>query len=256
MNKEKIIRREAEQLVEFKLSNNPSRPKEHKEFIDNLKIELSNLYTPENKVVFLDEVHIQLQRKYSDHKKVCTKGDDCFINKTFDTILFYVEQEIDELPKIVLKNKVAPTKQRNKVFISYSHKDSEWLESLKRHFKPFEGRIDFWDDTTIKAGQKWKEEIENAIKQTRVAILLVSADFFNSNFIRDNELPPLLGAAEKEGATILTVVLKPCMFNEYKEISQYQAINSPTNTIIQMDEAKRELTWVELVMQVKEIMEI
>ena len=49
-----------------------------------------------------------------------------------------------------------------KLFVSYSHQDKKWLERLQVHFKALErdGTIDVWDDTDIKMGDDWDEEIE------------------------------------------------------------------------------------------------
>ena len=131
---------------------------------------------------------------------------------------------------------------RNHVFISYSHKDSRWLERLQVHLKPFErvGIINRWDDTKIEAGQNWREEIRKAIRVAKVIVLLVSADFLASDFIANNELPPLLAAAESDGATILSIVLKPCSFSHAGNISKYQAINPPNKTLAQLSGAERE----------------
>src|SRR6218665_3206938 len=89
----------------------------------------------------------------------------------------------------------------NHIFISYSHKDAEYLERLLVHLKPLErdGLIDTWVDTRLLAGDRWKKEIDAALKKARVAVLLVSADFLASDFIINNELPPLLKAAEEQG---------------------------------------------------------
>ena len=71
---------------------------------------------------------------------------------------------------------------RTKVFISYSHNDTEWLERLQKHLKPLkrEGRIDLWVDTRIDEGDLWRDEIRQALDATKVAILLVSPDFLDS----------------------------------------------------------------------------
>jgi hypothetical protein len=137
------------------------------------------------------------------------------------------------------------------VFISYSHKDLIFLNQLKRHFASTNQDIEYWDDSKILPGKKWKEEILNKLKKSSVAILLISADFLNSNFITTVEIPELLNRAAKQGLLILTIVLKPCLFEDYPEISQYQAVNSPDNPIIQMTESDQENMWIKTVRAVK-----
>lgn len=143
---------------------------------------------------------------------------------------------------------------RTQVFVSYSHADSEHLLRLKVHLRPYErsSSIDLWADTKIRTGQQWKREIEAALGRAAVAILLVSADFLASDFVAENELPPLLAAAKNDGVEILPVILKPCAFREAEGISIYQAVNDPNKPLIALSEAERETVWVRLVREVRD----
>jgi TIR domain-containing protein len=133
------------------------------------------------------------------------------------------------------------------VFISYSHKDIDLVISLKRHFKPFEKKILFWDDSKIKPGNLWKEEIKTAINKSTVAILMVSADFLASDFIITNELPKLLEAAKERGKSILIIFLSPCTIEYYPEITQYHFLNDIKNPVSSMNTTQKEHLWAETV---------
>jgi len=121
---------------------------------------------------------------------------------------------------------------RNKVFISYSHKDKKFLERLHTHLRMYErdGRIDYWDDTRLTPGSKWQDKISVEINCARIAVLLISADFLASDFVASHELPPLLDLAEQNGVRILMVILSPCNFQQTL-LSSYQAINAPSNPL-------------------------
>jgi len=138
---------------------------------------------------------------------------------------------------------------RTKVFVSYSHKDTKWLQRLQVHLSPLErsGLVELWDDTQILPGMKWFDEIKRALDSTKVAVLLVSADFLASKFIAEDELPQLLKAAEIDGAKIMPIIVGPSLFSSTPSLYQYQAVNNPSRPLSKMNKAEQEKVFLKLV---------
>ncbi len=113
------------------------------------------------------------------------------------------------------------------------------------------GLVDRWDDTRIKAGANWREEIQKALAAARVAILLVSADFIASDFINSDELPPLLAAAKAQGVTIIPVIVSASEFTK-TNLSQFQAVNNPSKPLNGMNKAAQEQTLVQVAEAVRD----
>lgn len=142
---------------------------------------------------------------------------------------------------------------RPNVFISYSHEDNEYLDRLLVHLKPLEkdGLIDLWVDTRLRAGDKWKQEIDKALQRATVALLLVSADFLASDFITDNELPPILRNAEEMGTRIIPLIVKPCRFTRDKSLRNFQAVNNPKEALILLSDGDKERIYDEVAAEVE-----
>ncbi|OUC13075.1 MAG: hypothetical protein B0A82_18890 [Alkalinema sp. CACIAM 70d] len=141
-----------------------------------------------------------------------------------------------------------------KIFVSYSHEDAEWLKKLQIHLKPLtrKGTIDLWDDTRIQTGDDWQQEIETALANAQIAILLVSPNFIASDFIADNELPPLLDAAQANGLKIFWI---PISYSSHTEMdfNKYQAAHNPKQPLASLPLVEQDRVLVKICQDIKRL---
>lgn len=122
------------------------------------------------------------------------------------------------------KEPLVPATTGSKLFISYAHKDEEWLDKLQTMIAPAvpDNAVSVWCDDKINPGEEWRDEIDKSMAVANVAVLLVSPNFLAAKFIRETELPYLLEAVKKQKATLIWMLLSNCLY-EHTDISNYQA---------------------------------
>ncbi len=154
-----------------------------------------------------------------------------------------------------------------RIFISYSHRDEKALGQLQRFLRPLErdGLIELWADTRIQPGDPWAAEIDQALDRATVAVLLISQDFIDSDFITDKELPRLLARAGTDDLKILPVFLSPSTadFTSYPytdprtgeeqrfNLTSIQGYGTPNKPLSERSWSQREKIYVQLAGQLR-----
>jgi hypothetical protein len=139
-------------------------------------------------------------------------------------------------------------KRVRSIFISYSHKDSVWLEWLLTFLKPYvqQGSVALWADPLIQVGDGWQREIKRAVERAAVGVLLVSQDFLASDFITQEELPALTAAADRNQLALACI---PIGFSTYKatQLADFQWVRDPEQPLERLRKPDRHLALVQIV---------
>lgn len=145
------------------------------------------------------------------------------------------------------------TSNRTKVFISYSHADEDWRQRLRIFLKPQErkGLLDVWDDKKIRTGDKWRTAIDTALKECRVAVLLVSPNFLASDFIGDEELPNIFARHESEGLWIYPILISSCDWKGEDLLKELQMKHCSGEAFDLVDEAQRNKAFTEVAAEIR-----
>lgn len=143
--------------------------------------------------------------------------------------------------------------KREQVFISYSREDKQWLQRLQLAMTQhvYNNAIKPWDDTHIRPGARWREEIAKALAAAKVAVLLVSIDFLASEFIRDVEMQEFLRASESDGLTILPVIVGPSAFNK-SPLAEIQTVNDPERPLMGLSKVEADAELVKICERIEE----
>src|SRR5205823_2102463 len=141
------------------------------------------------------------------------------------------------------------------IFISYSHKDEKWKDLLESQLRvlAMEGSYEVWTDRQIGAGQDWNEEIEKALQKASVAILLVSANFLTSKYILEKEVGNTLTRRDKEGLSVIPIIVSDCPWEHVKWLSKMQARPRDGRPLQGMSAARKAKELTQIVTEVAKI---
>lgn len=117
------------------------------------------------------------------------------------------------------------TKTPVKLFYSYSHKDEKFKENLSTHLAVLKRRdiINDWHDRKIAPSENWEIEINRALLEARIVLLLVSANFLASDYCYETETIFALERHVNKQCIVVPVIIKPCKW-EMAHFSHLQAL--------------------------------
>ncbi|KFC19048.1 toll/interleukin-1 receptor domain-containing protein [Epilithonimonas lactis] len=99
-----------------------------------------------------------------------------------------------------------------KAFISYSHKDSNYLERLKVHLAQMKRDevITEWTDEEIHAGGSLSNIISDALNSSELFLALLSPDYIASNYCYNKEFETAQRMQEDGKIIIVPIIVEPC----------------------------------------------
>ena len=103
-----------------------------------------------------------------------------------------------------------------KVFLSYTHVDEEFKNKLDVHFAPLKrnNKVETWNDRKLVPGTLFDTEIKKHLCEDDVIILLISADFINSDYCYEIEMKKAFERMQNNDAIVIPIILRPCLWQE------------------------------------------
>jgi TIR domain len=111
------------------------------------------------------------------------------------------------------------------VFVSYSREDARWRDWFVGMLAPVarQERLEVWTDQREVVGYEWRPQLQDAIRRSRLALLLVSSTFLASEFIVGQELPALI----EHGVHLVPVLVGDCLWDQEPLLASVQWAHDP-----------------------------
>ena len=101
------------------------------------------------------------------------------------------------------------------LFYSYAHKDEELRDEMTTHLTLFrrQGLIEPWHDRRVQAGETWRGKIDDNLEHADVILLLVSADFVDSDYCYEIEMTRALQRHKEGTARVIPIIVRDCTWH-------------------------------------------
>jgi len=136
-----------------------------------------------------------------------------------------IDVKDDKLEKI---EKIVEDKKKDvaRIFISYSHIDEKYKIELTKHLKILEltENIKVWDDKRLEIGEDFNTVIVNNMKDSDIIIILLSADYFTSEYCMNDEWSYI---KEHWNGRLMPIIVRDCLWESM--LQEISAIKFPKN---------------------------
>ena len=126
-------------------------------------------------------------------------------------------------------------------------RDEEFKDELVKMLAVMRRRkiVDDWQDRRIEPGDDWNQAIDTAMNECDLALLLVSPDYLNSDFIQEQEQPIILQRREDTKTRVIPIIVRPCMWLSEPALSGIQALPRDDKAVIKFskDTGERDEVW-------------
>jgi len=118
------------------------------------------------------------------------------------------------------------------VFCSYAREDEMWSRKLETHLSLLrrQGLISLWHDRLIVPGTDWAKTIDMQLETASIILLLVSADFFASDYCYGTEMKRALERQEAGEAQVIPILVRAVDWKD-APFAHLQALPTGANPI-------------------------
>jgi tetratricopeptide (TPR) repeat protein len=149
---------------------------------------------------------------------------------------------------------MAAQQNASRIFLSYAAEDEPLAAELVKHLSPLKrlGLISTWYKQQILAGTERSQIIDEHLEQAAIILLLISADFLNSDYCYEAEMKRALQRYEQGEARVVPIIVRPCNWQDSPFAGlQYLPYNGHPITT----QKNRDAAWTEIVRNIRRLIE-
>jgi hypothetical protein len=132
------------------------------------------------------------------------------------------------------------------IFLSYAHEDEDLKNKLETHLSILRKNnfINTWSEREILAGTEWEKEIKKHLESANIILLLISADYLNSDRLYEVEMKSALKRHNAGEARAICILLRPVDISNapFNQIPMLPTNGQPVTTWPNLDNAFLDIT--------------